>query len=105
MKVLKWCLGVLLLVLGIVALVLYKLSGAKALGRVAIDAIEATHAPAIAAQQQKLADLEKTIDADAIEVEKSRADVERRKNELRSVFTTVGLSTDEVIARLERLKL
>lgn len=105
MKAVKWCVGSLLFILGVIALILHKRVKSKTLGHVAVTALEAAHAPKIAAQTQKLSDLESAVASTSIEVEEAKHKVEQQKQKLQAVYSTVGLSTDEIVARLEKLKL
>ena len=101
---LKWIVGGLLLTLGAVALVLHKTSGSGAAAQAAINAVEAAHAPKIAALTQQLTNLKQNESANQIDITKAELEVQRRKDALRKVYQTTGLSDDEVVDRLSNLK-
>lgn len=101
----RWVLGILLVVAAGVALVLYKITRQKGLGKLAIDAIEAAHAPTIRAQQAKLDDLTSRLDVNGRDITKAEKIVQERREDLELVYKAAGASNDEVAARLARLRL
>lgn len=105
MKVIRWVIAGVLAALGLTALILHMLTKQKGLGKAAVTAIEASHKPAIEAHQKRVEELSKDMTANAKEIAKAKAEVEKHKAALKDVYKTTGMTPTEVKDRLSRLKL
>lgn len=104
MQHLKWILGILLVALSGVALILHKVLGVDKLGQVAVDAIEAAHRPHIDLLNQKLDALSKDQQTNQVAIDRAQRAVDARKEDLSMVYRNTGMSDDQVVDRLAKMK-
>jgi hypothetical protein len=104
LKVWKWLFGALLVVAAGAALILHKTTGSDKLGDAAVNAIEAAHQPHIDALNQKLDELGKDEASNQSAIAKAQADVDSRRQDLLMVYKNTGMTDDEIVSRLSKMK-
>lgn len=107
LRVLRWALGVGLVALAVGAFLafLFSRGRARGLGQVAVRSIEDAWRPVIAERQAELERLETDLEANAKRIEQARVEVQRKTDILSAVYTTVGMTPEEVVERLKGLTL
>lgn len=105
MTVFKWVLSATLALLGLLALFLHRTIGGRSLGRVTADAIDASSKPKIAVLTDRIKTLETDVEANADAIGHTKAKIEAIRADVTAVYSVVGLSANEVVTRLNKLKL
>lgn len=104
MKAWKWLVSVCLVVTSGAAIVFYFLTRHRGLGSVAVSAIEAAHAPKIRELQTTIDALSNDLGKHEAAITKAQVEVARRKEDLHTVYKATGLSANDQIARMKRLR-
>lgn len=104
MKVWTWIVGGLLALGSIAALLVYMFTKNKALGDLGVSLVEARHAPKIRELTEKIDAMSQDMNENAADIELAKIDVSRRKTELKAAYSVVGMSADDVVARMSKLK-
>lgn len=105
LRILRWVVGGIFGLLGLVALILHFLTRQPGLGKAAVAALEAKHKPAIEAAQKRVDELKQDLAADAKDVAAAQAEVTKREAALKKVYSATGVSAKEAKERLARLRL
>ena len=105
LEIWKWSVSSLFIVMAGLALFLHTITRSRAIGQTAVAAIEMAHASRIQDLQSQIASLSKDMNSNSDAIRKAQAEVDNRKEDLNLVYTTTGMSTDDIVARLSSMKL
>lgn len=101
----RWIVSGILAVIALGLLIAYKLSNRKDLGHAAVAAIESAHGARLLELNTRHDVLMSNLNSQTVDIKRAEDAMEAKRDALTRVYDGVGLSADEVAARLAKFNL
>lgn len=101
----NWIFSIVGIVIGLALVAAYAFSKNKMLAKIAADVIEKSHRGEIETLTRKLQRMDHDFDKETSEIRTAQAELDGKKATLKSMYSMVDLSQDEIVDRLRKLNI
>lgn len=106
MRLWQWLVGAVLVLGTGAVIVLYFMTGkSKVIKDVALNTIEAAHAPKIRELTDKISDMRRNLGKNLDAIADAEEEVEKRKDDIRMVHSALGLTAEEQLQRFAEMRI